>query len=499
MGSTGIPLDVWQFSANNVEPINVNQLIVSDTGSVGGDIQNLKLQVNGTTVATVPALSSGTTGTATFGSSSATLFTVPQNGSLKVTLVADVTNNTNATGNGAITLNLQTPSASPMAGASTDKMIARGANSGSLVQDTTSQTYAGNSAYAFRTKIVATNVTVSGSSTGRVRQANDNIFAMNLAANAGYQVAFRASAYQSAATATTAFTGALSTAATWTATNGGSDNGTLSTDVANPLVSGSGDQMYTAGATVASATGDGLTDTFASTDFSGYNGVAFWARETGHNVALSATLTGATGSKAISLTNLSQWKQFFVPFSGNFTANLNAVTAFKLANTAVWTAGDTLQVANIYFYKDFIKANINGTAVNAGGLTNATLVTAKDLSSGTTFATGYFGGTAATANANTSGVVYLFPTAEFDVTSGGNRTISLVTDTSALISTATNSLSVNVNLGTSASTLAAPGDIVWYDGKVAQFSGAGNPNTAVNSVVWLDTNPSPVQGGTLGY
>lgn len=479
-GSTANVVGVWQFAANNNEPLNVNQIIVNTVGSVGGDFQNLKLIVGGLQVGnTVPALSQASNGVATFGSSSTNMFTVPQNGFTKVTLVADITNTTNATGASSTVFNMQTPSS--ITGAAANQIIVTGTNSGGFATlANPSQTYSSQASFDYRTKLVATNVTVSGSSTGRVRQANDTIFKMNLAANSGYQVAFRAAAENTADAAGTAFTGGFADAGTWA---GSVANSVLSTD-SSVKVEGASSQKITDTA----AGTDGIKYTFAAAkDLSGYNGVGFWIRSSLTTPTLSFTMTGAsTGAYTITIANTNAWQYVLIPFSAAsptaFTG-LTAVTVFNILWTSNGGVGQTLNVDDLKFYKEFIKANINATAslnLTTGGNTPS-LVTLKDADSGTTFAAGYYSGSA------TAGNVYFIPTSEFDVSAGGNRNLSVITDTSSLLTAAGATLSANVNLGSTLSTLALPGDIVWYDGKVA------------TSVPWVDTQPSPVQGSSLGY
>lgn len=492
MGSTAVPLGVWQFSANNVEGLNINQIIVNSVTTVGGDVQNLKLQVGGQTVATMPALSAATNGSATFGSPSSNLFTIPVNSSVRVTLVADVTNTTNATGNSALTPNFQTPAS--ITGATTNVLISRGASSGTFATlANASTTYAANSSYAFRTKPVAVASTIPGSATGRVRQANDTVFKMNVAANAAFQVAFRAAALNNASATTDTFSGGFSTAAGtgWAVTNGGTDNGTLGTDSTNKVVA-STSLKYTAGGTTGGASGMTFTIPSSGTvDVSGYNGFAVWLRDSQGNAshATTITLTGATAGSHTYTAADTGWHLAVVPFTGATTpfTGLTAITAFRVVSTSA--ASSTYNVGGVYFYKEFLQANFTATANGPSNTAAApVLVTAKDNDSGTTFAAGNVDMT----TANTTGKVYFFPTTEFDISAGGNRNISLVTDTSSLLSASAN-IAFTLSLGPTASSVTSPSGFVWYDGKVTQTA------TGPVSVYWADTNPNVVQPGSLGY
>src|SRR5258708_1645808 len=358
MGSTANVLGVWQVSANAVEKLNGNQIIVNYNRTAGGDYLNLKLMVNGTQVGgTVPALTAASNGTATFGSAAITLFSIPANSFAKVTLVGDGANAINATGATSATFNMPTPAS--ITGVAANQVIVTGQQSGAYaVLANASATYTSQATYTYRTKVIATNVAVP-SQTTNTRQANDLVFAMNLAANSAYQVAFRSAVFQSADTATTAFSGALSTAATWTAVNN-THNGVLSTDTTNQL-EGAGAQLFTAGTTTAA--NDGLVDTFAATDLSGYNGIAVWVRETGTLRALTLTLTGAgAGTQTVAAPGaLSRWQLYVFPFAGATTpfTGLTAVTAIQGLMNAVASA-DTFEVYSIYLYKDFVQANPNG-------------------------------------------------------------------------------------------------------------------------------------------
>jgi hypothetical protein len=476
MGSTDNNIGAWKFEANNNENLTVNQIIVDSTTSVGGDVLNLKLYVDGAQVGnTVPSLSAATNGAATFGSSSSTLFTISAGNFKIVTLRASVPTQLDATGNGAITPKI-VPTAT-ITGVAADKIIARGSQSGTYALVATASqgtTYAAISSFAYRTKLTAANVAVSGSSTGRVRTSNDTIFKMSLAANSGYQGQFRAGAINNMDATTDDFSGGVTTAGTWAKVDVGTADSTFAADT-SVKVQGTGSLKFTQGTADA---GDGLAYTMTAADLSGFNGMAFWIKASNATPNLTLTLTGAgAGSQTVNPTS-TDWEFMVVPFSGATTpfTGLTAITAISMVSATAYTAADTVNVDSFYFYKDFIKANL---AISASGV-DETLVTLKDNDSGTTFAAGYTDGTA------TAQTAYFIPTTDFNVTAAGSRTLSVVTDTSALLAASTN-VSVNVSLGSSSSTVAAPGDVLWYDGKVS------------TSVPWLDTNPNPVQGGSLGY
>jgi hypothetical protein len=183
---------------------------------------------------------------------------------------------------------------------------------------------------------------------------------------------------------------------------------------------------------------------------------------------------------------LSRWQLYVFPFAGATTpfTGLTAVTALKFAMNAVAT-NDIFEVDSIYFYKDFVKANVNGLAF----LTVGKAMALKDAVSGATFGNTFFNGTAPATCTTlcTAGTAYFFPTTEFDISAGGNRNLNLTSDTGLLLSATASSIAVNVSMGSTASTVASPGDVLWYDGKVS------------TSVPWLDSQPSPVQGAARNY
>jgi len=481
MGSTDVILGSWKFEANSNEDLDINQIIVEDVSSdhIGGDINNLKLFVGGQQVGnTIPGLDAASTGKATFGSSSSVLFTVPASTFKVLTVKASVTSPLYASGaNKAVQLKLTLPQTGTITGAISDKIIARGAQSGGYASTAVASatTYTVNPAYAYRTKLAAALNSASPSGTGHARQSNDTIFKMDLVANAGYQAAFRQAAVMSdLSTTTPAFGGAqtiTTTVAAVDADAGGTGTATLSTD-ASAIAQSPAAQKVTLG-DAPTVAGDGMSITFAATDLSAYNGLGIWVKSTNAKV-YDINFTG-TAFAGQSVTGTAAWQFVMVPFG---TTARDEVTAITLLSHAKGDAADYVEVGPMYLYKDYIKANINGSGLT----TTPTLITLKD-DTGATVATAYNVGSA------TAGTVYFIPTTgEYDIAAGATKTLSMITDTAALIA-ASNNLSVQVGLGSNSSTVSSnPGGIVFFPGRT------GDP-----SVAWSDSIPNPVQGGSIGY
>src|SRR5258708_20870781 len=91
---------------------------------------------------------------------------------------------------------MQTPAS--ITGVAANQVIVTGQQSGAYaVLANASATYTSQATYTYPTKVIATNVAVP-SQTTNTRQSNDLVFAMNLAANSPYQVAFRSAVFQPA-------------------------------------------------------------------------------------------------------------------------------------------------------------------------------------------------------------------------------------------------------------------------------------------------------------
>lgn len=157
-GDTDQTLGAWKFSANNTEDIVVTRVKVFATSSAIGNIQNVKLYVDGAQVdSTAPALVSQTgtyNGYVLFEDSNG-LFTVPKNSYKTLVVKADITGKDNASfdDDGAsmkLALNM------PTSIGSTSDISAKGALSGQYVS-----VASGNSGYkvANEHKIVKTKPT----------------------------------------------------------------------------------------------------------------------------------------------------------------------------------------------------------------------------------------------------------------------------------------------------------------------------------------------------
>ena len=477
MGATDTVLGAWKLDANNLEDLKINQIIVGSTTSVGGDVQNLKLFVDGVQVGnTVPSLSASTDGTATFGSSSSELFTISASTNEVVTLKGTVTSSLYATGATSMTFKITLPAT--IDGASANTIIARGAQSGTYAATAvgSNTAYDGNASYAYRTKLAATLNSASPSGTGKTRQGNDTVFRMDLSASPSYQAVVRRGALNNMDELTDDFAGSIATAGTWAYTGG--QNSTLGSSSAQK-VQGTKSLLFTQGDTTPAA-GEGATYTMTAADLSAYNGIAFWVRASNATPNLTLTMTAATaGSHTIDVAAADTWQFVVIPFTGADTpfTGLTVVTAINILSASAYTAADTVYIDGMYLYKDFVKANIN---MSANGV-STTLVSLKDVANGTTIADGYTYGSA------TAQTVYFIPTtADLVVAPSTTKSVSLVTDTTALINGTAN-ISINVGLGSSSSTIATPGDILWWDGK------------ASSSVSWVNSTPNPVQGNALGY
>ncbi|PIR93916.1 hypothetical protein COT97_04295 [Candidatus Falkowbacteria bacterium CG10_big_fil_rev_8_21_14_0_10_39_11] len=98
-GKTNQTVAAWEFSANNVEDLIVHRLQLTENGTDDnpGNVQNLKLYVDGVQVgSTLTSLTDSTANTGVFYSATG-LFTVPKNDSMYVELRADGTATANAT------------------------------------------------------------------------------------------------------------------------------------------------------------------------------------------------------------------------------------------------------------------------------------------------------------------------------------------------------------------------------------------------------------------
>ena len=159
----------------------------------------------------------------------------------------------------------------------------------------------------------------------------------------------------------------------------------------------------------------------------------------------------------------------------NINSTLTDVTKITIVGTI--TAAKVLDVDNLQFYNDSVNLDLAGNfEVN---IPSGTAVYLK--SGGTTYATGYYSGTA------TAGTVTLIP--DSLISAGGSSTAyDLITSTVALMLADTTSveiLAISSDMGSIAMASGVPtvtaGDTRWYD----QAVGAATP------ITWM--NPS---GGT---
>lgn len=172
-GDTTQILGVWKFSANNTEDIVVTRVKVFATSSAIGNIQNVKLYVDGAQVdSTAPSLVSQTgtyNGYALFEDSNG-LFTVPKNGYKTLVVNADITGKDNASfddDGASMKLALDMPTSID----STSDISAKGALSGQYVS-----VASGNSGYkvANEHKIVQTKPTFALESLSNTKIAGAN-------------------------------------------------------------------------------------------------------------------------------------------------------------------------------------------------------------------------------------------------------------------------------------------------------------------------------------
>ncbi|MEX2008469.1 MAG: hypothetical protein WD850_03200, partial [Candidatus Spechtbacterales bacterium] len=113
-----------------------------------------------------------------------------------------------------------------------------------------------------------------------------------------------------------------------------------------------------------------------------------------------------------------------------------------------------------------------------GGLQDGAALFLKD--GATTVATGYYSGT------TFAGSVTFIPTSQFTIPTTG-KTLTLVADTTTLITAVSKTLAMTMDLGSSDSMgNVTEGDVWWRDGEL------------VDPIKWVDSS-SPVASGTLSY
>ncbi|MCL5006533.1 MAG: peptidoglycan-binding protein [Patescibacteria group bacterium] len=176
MGSTGNTLGVFDLTDNNVEPVNVTAITLTDTVSnntgTRASFQNLTLWTGGSQVAGPLNLTmaSATSGTVTFNPT--TPISVPQNGTTVLTLKGDVASY--SSGGAAST------SSHVFNVAATSSVTAIGAQSN--VSATVSGTPSAAAQVVMRS-VMGTAVAALGSTTGRVKTSSDQIGTVTLSAS----------------------------------------------------------------------------------------------------------------------------------------------------------------------------------------------------------------------------------------------------------------------------------------------------------------------------
>lgn len=186
-GKTEQTVATWKYSANNTEDINVYRVVVYETGTgdTPGNIQNIKLFVDGKQVgATVPALIDSTSNTAVF-ESTEPLFTVPKNSYKYLTLKVDLTSADNGTfADGGTNVLFSVKNVVTIT-ASTD-VSAKGVLSGTYVTGAAGATYDAQNHKYVKTKPTFTKV--NPTSTTLTPSTTAEILRFKIAADAGADV-----------------------------------------------------------------------------------------------------------------------------------------------------------------------------------------------------------------------------------------------------------------------------------------------------------------------
>ncbi|MEK7103588.1 MAG: hypothetical protein AAB870_04540, partial [Patescibacteria group bacterium] len=513
---------------------DVGYYIVMTSGTNAGKIGRVvSVAANVATLAAVGGVwTTGTDNGASYKEVSGAVFSniskpVSMNGFKVFTLKADVPTNSNAYVALKSRFVLGTLVASPT-GAGTDTFIATGASSGAYATlSSLNTTYALNNSLAHRTSLRATLNSASPSGTGKVRQSNDIPFKFDLAANAANRALFRGG-LQDSVESLTPSSGTL--AGAWTVT-GTTPTRALETTV---KVEGSNSLKFTEDGSAALS--DGVKNTLTTaTDLSGYTGVGFWMRSDTTSAAadiafsvyetadvFGTPVAGNTCTTGVLTAN--KWKYVTCVFAGADANIRNAVDRYGFhiaANAATYNAAN-IYIDDIRFSKDMMRVNVAGSSLLADTATPI-LMTLKNANTGATVATGYF---VTSTTSTTNGIATFIPvanttsgtvTGDFEIAGGSTTTVNLVVDSSALF-TAAGSLSMNMNLGSSSSTVSASGDISWYDEFVNVTTGlpqvgiygtsAANTTlvtpfigTGVGTIPWISagSDANPLQGGSLSY
>lgn len=499
------------------EPINITKVVFTRTGDTGVDnhmgagadtdfasvyIQNLTNPTwgpNGNGKSNSIQISGGV---ATFNLSEADALIVDHNAVNGIEIALKGNLNTVTTG--------VTSGDAPkfyIAALNTTNLTAKGGSTGTTLSSFTAGTPTPATATNFNAQTITKGVLSvalnSGSLSGtQTRGSNQTILKLDFDSdNAGSVSTFRAGTLNEATATTTDFSptpAGSDTDGTWAViSNGAGGAETIGADSTN-YIGSAGGMLYTDGGT-ATAAGGGIEYASVSLDVSDYTGLGFWLRPgvAANQITVTLRSAAATSTEVIAASSLeaAHWYFIDVPFDALDTDSVDkaAVTDIEFTVTSGQTTSDTFTVDKLYFYKDKVKVNM---ASNAGldGTETAAHTTSADLkdAGGTTLATGYYSGNrSATAAAETNaGFITFIPTTQFTIPTSGS-TLSVVADTSALISAVSKTLSMTMSLGSADNNGAVTdGDIFWWDESF---------NLSDNSLRLTSGATNPLASGTISY
>lgn len=331
----------------------------------------------------------------------------------------------------------------------------------------------------------------SGSLSGtQTRGASQTILKLDAtSASTGSTATFRATAVNTAAALAGEFTN-LDEGDWEEGTDAGTDDSAIAQSATSLNVLGANSVTWTKG------TADGA-DAFkfgfdAAVDLSDYTGVAMWVMPIGTAAGegFGVTLTGATaGTYTLDVGALTQgsWTLVDVPFStASATAftGRTAVTDLLFTETTELDATNTVGIGGVYFYKDKIKVDMaSGTGLfDTAADDNTAVAYLKD--GGTTLATGYYSGT------TSAGSITFFPTSQFTIPTTG-KTLSVVADTTVLISAVSKTLAMTMDLGSADNNGAVTdGNVYFWDESF---------NLSDNSIRWVNATVNPIQSSSISY
>lgn len=412
---------------------------------------------------------------------------ITSNNFKNVVLKGAVSDSTNASVGVRARFLLGTNATAQVSGSSTDPVIAQGDSSGAYVTLANQNAdYQANSSYAYRTKLTATANSATPSGTGKTRRANDTILISDFKTDTAYETRLRAAGQ---------YYNMDADQDNWTV--GGTGGGAFAADAAAAGILGT---AATAVRTTEGAASDatGFTVRTVTAGLNSYNYVSFWVRSSAAKAAAemyvftnnAASLDTITSQHNLGALAANAWTYVRLDLRTPSAGAVNATdTNFGYAMATAFDNNATIDLDEVKFYQDFVRLDLQlASGANAA---NALTVTMRKAN-GATAATGYIHNNGAAA---TSYTVDFVPTptegALVISTSNATEVLSFVTDTSQLLGAAS-SLNTSISLGSSASTNAAPGGIVWFDG-ITPAAGASN------SVYWINNQPNPLQGGALGY